>query len=117
MTDLAWLSIADAAKRLQARELSPVEYTNALLERIDRYDGSLHSFLHLAADRALDDARAAEAEIVAGNWRGPMHGGEPAFMVGVEGAPDVLGDVRRLNQLEAGAAQRGQQIVDLLGQT
>lgn len=74
MTDLAFLTIADAGGRLRSKDLSPVEYTNALLERIGRLDGSLHSFLHLAADRALDDAKAAEAEIAAGNWRGPMHG-------------------------------------------
>ena len=40
MTDLAWLTIAEASELLRAKKLSPVEYTRALLDRIDRYDGS-----------------------------------------------------------------------------
>ena len=74
MTDFAYLTIADAANLLYGRKISPVEYTQALLDRIAAHDGPLHSFLHVAADQALDDARTAESEIMAGNWRGPLHG-------------------------------------------
>lgn len=74
MTDFAYLTIADAANLLYRREISPVEYTQALIDRIGSLDGPLHSFLHVSADRALADARTAETEIMAGDWRGPMHG-------------------------------------------
>jgi aspartyl-tRNA(Asn)/glutamyl-tRNA(Gln) amidotransferase subunit A len=71
---LAWLTIADAARAIRARELSPVELTRALIERIEALDPQLDAFLTLTAERALDDAHAAEAEIASGGWRGPLHG-------------------------------------------
>jgi aspartyl-tRNA(Asn)/glutamyl-tRNA(Gln) amidotransferase subunit A len=74
MTDFAYLTIAEAAQRLYNRDISPVEYTQALLDRISAHDGPLHSFLHVSADHALDAAKVAETEILAGDWRGPMHG-------------------------------------------
>jgi aspartyl-tRNA(Asn)/glutamyl-tRNA(Gln) amidotransferase subunit A len=74
MTDLAWLTIAEASELLRARKLSPVEYTRGLLERIERHDHGVNAFLRLTPDIALDDARRAEAEIAQGNWRGPLHG-------------------------------------------
>jgi aspartyl-tRNA(Asn)/glutamyl-tRNA(Gln) amidotransferase subunit A len=74
MTDLAWLTIAEAAGLLKARKLSPVEYADALLARIGAIDPRLNAFILLTADAARAEARAAEAEIAAGNWRGPMHG-------------------------------------------
>jgi aspartyl-tRNA(Asn)/glutamyl-tRNA(Gln) amidotransferase subunit A len=74
MSDLAWLTIAEASELLRAKKLSPVEYTRGLLERIEQYDPGLNAFLRLTPDIAMDDARSAEAEIVRGNWRGPLHG-------------------------------------------
>jgi len=74
MTDLAYLSVAGAADLIRARRLSPVAYTEALLERIDRLDGRLHAFIRVTREAALEAARQAEREIAAGNWRGPLHG-------------------------------------------
>jgi aspartyl-tRNA(Asn)/glutamyl-tRNA(Gln) amidotransferase subunit A len=74
MSDLAWLTIAEASELLRARKLSPVEYTRALLERIERYDPTLNAFLRLTPEQALEDARRAETEIAQGGWRGPFHG-------------------------------------------
>src|SRR5215217_9490598 len=74
MSDLAWLTITEASELLRARKLSPVEYTRALLDRINRYDRTLNAFLRLTPDLALDDARRTETEITSGNWRGPFHG-------------------------------------------
>jgi aspartyl-tRNA(Asn)/glutamyl-tRNA(Gln) amidotransferase subunit A len=51
-----------------------VELTRAYLERIDALDGRLKCYLTLLAESALEDARAAEAEISRGSYRGPMHG-------------------------------------------
>ena len=66
MTDLAWLTVAEAAERLRGRKLSPVEYTKALIDRVERYDGRLNAFLRFTPEIALEDARRAEAEISRG---------------------------------------------------
>jgi aspartyl-tRNA(Asn)/glutamyl-tRNA(Gln) amidotransferase subunit A len=72
--DLAFASGAELGRRIARRELSPVEVTRALLERIERLDARLNAFLTVSADRALTEATAAEREIAAGQSRGPLHG-------------------------------------------
>jgi aspartyl-tRNA(Asn)/glutamyl-tRNA(Gln) amidotransferase subunit A len=74
MTDLAWLTVAEAAELLRGKKLSPVEYAKALIARIERHDGRLNAFLRFTPEIALEDARRAEAEITRGQWRGPLHG-------------------------------------------
>lgn len=74
MTDLAYLSIAEASLLLRDSKLSPVEWTQALIARVERHDGRLNAFLRFTPEIALSDARRAEAEISAGHWRGPLHG-------------------------------------------
>jgi aspartyl-tRNA(Asn)/glutamyl-tRNA(Gln) amidotransferase subunit A len=73
-TDLHFLSIAEAARLLERRRLSPVELTQAYLDQIERFDRQLNAYLLVTADQALAQARRAEAEISAGHYRGPMHG-------------------------------------------
>src|SRR5688572_13247521 len=72
--DLTRLSIGEASRRIAARELSPVELTRAYLERIDSVDPRVNSYITVTANRALDQARALEAEIGRGQNRGPLHG-------------------------------------------
>lgn len=72
--DLHDLPIADAASLIQSGKLSPVELTTTLLDRIDRLDNRVNAFITVTAERALDTARAAEAEIRSGQYRGPLHG-------------------------------------------
>jgi aspartyl-tRNA(Asn)/glutamyl-tRNA(Gln) amidotransferase subunit A len=67
-------TIADAARRIAAKELSPVELTRACLERIHKRDNELHAFIHLTEARARAAARAAEAAIMVGGPSGPLHG-------------------------------------------
>jgi aspartyl-tRNA(Asn)/glutamyl-tRNA(Gln) amidotransferase subunit A len=74
MSDLAYLSVAEAAELLRAKKLSPIDYAKALIQRIEQYDGGLNAFLHLTPEIAIEDARRAEAEIMRGDWRGPFHG-------------------------------------------
>src|SRR2546425_11150715 len=69
-----FLTIAEAARLIEQRELSPVELVDSRLDRIQRFDGRLHSFIRVLADQARADARAAESEIAAGKYRGPLHG-------------------------------------------
>ena len=72
--ELHYLTIGAAAPLIAAGELSPVALTRAYLDRIAAVDGRLDSYVTLTAERALAQARAAEAEIAAGQYRGPMHG-------------------------------------------
>ena len=72
--DLHYLSLAEASRRLGAREISSAELTRALLDRIARVDGRLKSYATITAERALADAMLADGEIAAGKRRGPLHG-------------------------------------------
>jgi aspartyl-tRNA(Asn)/glutamyl-tRNA(Gln) amidotransferase subunit A len=73
-TDLHFLTIAEAASLIERRQLSPVVLTRAFLDRIAAIDPQLNAYLLVTAEQALDQACIAEAEIMAGNYRGPMHG-------------------------------------------
>ena len=65
------LTIHEAGKLLKGGELSPVELTQAFLDRIAETDDRLHSFITLLSEEALREARAAEAEIRSGHYKGP----------------------------------------------
>jgi aspartyl-tRNA(Asn)/glutamyl-tRNA(Gln) amidotransferase subunit A len=67
-------TIAEAAREIAARELSPVELTRACLDRVHAQNGELYAFVHLTEERALAEAEAAEAAIMSGGPRGPLHG-------------------------------------------
>ena len=68
------LTIAEASDLLRRKQISPVELTTACLARIEQLNPSVNAFITVMHDSALLEARAAEAEIGAGNWRGPLHG-------------------------------------------
>jgi aspartyl-tRNA(Asn)/glutamyl-tRNA(Gln) amidotransferase subunit A len=72
--ELCYLTIRDAGRLLQSRTVSPVELTRAFLQRIEQLDATLQSYITVLADRALSEARHAEAEILRGDYRGPLHG-------------------------------------------
>jgi aspartyl-tRNA(Asn)/glutamyl-tRNA(Gln) amidotransferase subunit A len=72
--ELAYLSIAETARRMRAGELSPVALTEAYLERIAALDAQLHSYITVTGDLAREQAQRAEAEMRRGAWRGPLHG-------------------------------------------
>jgi aspartyl-tRNA(Asn)/glutamyl-tRNA(Gln) amidotransferase subunit A len=74
MAGAAVPTIAAAAKQIAAKQLSPVELTLACLDRVKALDGRLHAFVHLTEERALAEARQAEAAIMAGGPKGPLHG-------------------------------------------
>jgi len=67
-------SITTLAAALRERRLSPVEVVNALLERIESEDARLNAFITVLPERALEEAARAEGEILAGEYRGPLHG-------------------------------------------
>jgi len=67
-------SITEAAALFRARKLSPVELARDCLARIARLDPELHAFVAVTEERALQDARAAEARLMRGEARGPLDG-------------------------------------------
>ena len=71
---LHYQTITEVAARIKSREISPVELTESQLNRIAALDGELKSYATVMADQAMAAARTAEQEIVAGHYRGPLHG-------------------------------------------
>ena len=73
-TELAYLNVVGQANLIENKEISPVDLIQLYLDRIEKWDGVLHSWITVCAERALDQAKKAEAEIAQGNYRGPLHG-------------------------------------------
>jgi aspartyl-tRNA(Asn)/glutamyl-tRNA(Gln) amidotransferase subunit A len=73
-SNLTWLSLNEASHLVRSRKVSPVELTQACLGRIEQFNPRLNAFITITGDSALAEARAAEAEIQKGKWRGPLHG-------------------------------------------
>lgn len=74
MTELRELTIAEAARLIERRLVSPVELTEAYLAAIERLNPALNAYVTVTAERARADAAAATAEIAGGRYRGPLHG-------------------------------------------
>lgn len=72
--DVAFLSAAEAGRRIVAGTLSPVTLVDRMLDRIAALNGRLHTYITVVAEQARDAAAKAEAEIAAGHHRGPLHG-------------------------------------------
>lgn len=72
--DLAFTSMTELAPLIQRKEVSPVEVTQAYLDRIERLNDHYLAYLTVLRDEALATARATEQEIVGGQYRGPLHG-------------------------------------------
>ena len=66
--------VATLAAKLRSKQLSPVEVTDAYLDRIEKTDGRLRAYITVTAEAARGAAKKAESELSAGNWRGPFHG-------------------------------------------
>lgn len=68
------LTLEQASRLVRKRELSPVELARAYLERIDGLDASVNAYITVTGELALGEARKREAEVMRGEWRGPLHG-------------------------------------------
>ena len=73
-SNLTDLTINDASALIRTGYISPVELTNAYLNRITDLNPQLNAFITVTEDQALDTAREMEEEISNGQWRGPLHG-------------------------------------------
>jgi len=74
VTELHYLTIAEASAKIRAKSLSPVDLAKAYFARVAALDGQLNAYLLPLEEQALAQACQAEAEIAAGNWKGPLHG-------------------------------------------
>ncbi len=74
LESLAFAPLAVLSHLLRRREVRAVELTEMVLHRLRRYDPLLHCVVTLTEERALEQARRADAELAAGRWRGPLHG-------------------------------------------
>jgi hypothetical protein len=89
---LAFASVRELAELVKTRKVTSVELTKMYLARLKKYDPRLHFVITLTEDRALAQAAAADKEIAAGRYRGPLHGipwGEGS--AGGEGVSDDVG--------------------------
>src|ERR1039458_947339 len=68
------LTLSEAAQQIRTRQLSPLELTRECLARTKRLNPALNAFITVTWELALEQARQAEAEVMAGGWRGPLHG-------------------------------------------
>lgn len=72
--DIAFAPVTQLSRWIESRKLTSERLTNIYLNRIERFDQKLRSVITLTKDHALARAKAADAEIAAGKYRGPLHG-------------------------------------------
>lgn len=96
--DLCYESTVSLARRIRSGEVSPLQAVNAYLERIERIDLRVHSYLHVAADHALQAARRAEQALARGGELGALHGVPLAVkdLFDTTGIPTTCGSPRIL---------------------
>jgi len=93
MNDLNRLSAISMAQQVPEKQISPVELIEAHLAQIERLNPKLNAFVHLDADRARHDARAAEAAVMKGEALGPLHG----VPISIKSSIDLASGKRSVN--------------------
>lgn len=98
--DILYAPVSELAKHIRAKEISPVELTESYLARSERLNPQLSAYVAITRDLALEQARAAEKEIAAGRYRGPLHGIPYAAkdLLAVKGYPTTWGAKPYANQ-------------------
>jgi aspartyl-tRNA(Asn)/glutamyl-tRNA(Gln) amidotransferase subunit A len=98
--EVLYLPVVELSQRIRQRKLSPVPLTEAYLERCRALGPQLNAFTTLTPDLALTQAHAAEKEIAAGKYRGPLHGIPYAAkdLLAVKGYPTTWGARPYANQ-------------------
>ena len=72
--DLSKLTIGNLSSHIQNKKVSPVEITQAILDRISRLNPKVNAYITVLEDQAMEKAKIAEKDIMEGNYKGPMHG-------------------------------------------
>jgi aspartyl-tRNA(Asn)/glutamyl-tRNA(Gln) amidotransferase subunit A len=99
--ELFYLPITELAKRIESKQVSPVELTQLYLKRSEKYGARLNAYARLTPEIALSQAQVAEKEIRRGHYRGPLHGIPYAAkdLLAVKGVPTTWGAKPYANQL------------------
>jgi aspartyl-tRNA(Asn)/glutamyl-tRNA(Gln) amidotransferase subunit A len=99
--EIFYLSVSDLAKRIETKKLSPVELTQAYLDRSEKFGPRFNAYARLTPEIALEQAKAAEKEIQHGHYRGPLHGIPYAAkdLLAVKGLPTTWGAKPYANQV------------------
>lgn len=99
--EIFYLPLSELAKRIETKKLSPVELTQAYLDRSAKLGPKLNAYARLTPETALDQAKTAEKEIQHGHYRGPLHGIPYAAkdLLAVKGLPTTWGAKPYANQV------------------
>src|SRR5712664_2866707 len=99
--EIFYLSVSELAKRIESKKLSPVDLTQAYLDRSQKLGPRFNAYACLTPEIALDQAKAAEKEIHRGHYRGPLHGIPYAAkdLLAVKGPPATWGAKPYANQV------------------
>ena len=99
--ELFYLSVSELAKRIEGKKLSPVDLTQAYLDRSQKFGPRFNAYARLTPEIALEQAKAAEKEIRRGHYRGPLHGIPYAAkdLLAVKGVPTTWGAKPYANQM------------------
>src|SRR5262249_18374221 len=91
--DVLYLTVQELGQRIKAGTVSPVELTQAYLNRSEKLGPRLNAYACLTRERAMQEAKEAEKEIAAGKYRGPLHGIPYAAkdLLAVKGYPTTWG--------------------------
>ena len=85
--DLTALTLKQASDRIRAKNVSPVELTEACLDRIKTYNPKINAWITVMREKALAQAKDLEKEQAAGHFRGPLHG----IPIGIKDSIDIAG--------------------------
>src|SRR6267142_373260 len=99
--ELFYLTVSELARRIESKKLSPVELTQAYLDRSQKLGPRFNAYARLTPELALTQAKAAEKEIHRGHYRGPLHGIPYAAkdLLSVKGLPTTWGAKPYANQI------------------
>jgi aspartyl-tRNA(Asn)/glutamyl-tRNA(Gln) amidotransferase subunit A len=99
--DILYLPVSELAKQIETKELSPVDLTEAYLDRSEKLGPKLNAYARLTPEIALEQAEAARKEIDRGHYRGPLHGIPYAAkdLLAVKGVPTTWGAKPYENQV------------------
>ncbi len=91
--DVLYLTVAELAQKLRNKAFSPVELAQSYLDRSQKLGPKFNAYVTLTPELAMEQARAAEKEMMAGHFRGPLHGIPYALkdLVAVKGYPTTWG--------------------------
>ena len=112
--ELPFLTIKEASELLRKKEVSPLEITKSILDRIEEKDGDLNTYITVLADNALESAAQAEKEITGGDYKGPLHG-IPLSLKDIfvmKGAPSTCGSKMLENFISPYNATVTQKLID-----